>query len=97
MKYVTEQFVKKINAPIVCRFDDHELSFDKGEDLAGHQFDKRYAVDHISIESGHIVVNLKECPVPDISSGGEELVSTEDWIKEHKERFGVEPNLFDGA
>lgn len=20
----------------------------------------------------------------------------EDWIKEHKERFGVEPNLFDG-
>lgn len=34
MKYVTEQFVKKINVPLVCRFDDQELSFDDGKDFA---------------------------------------------------------------
>lgn len=49
------------------------------------------------MEEGHIIVNLAECQMPGISSVGEETIATEDWIKEHKERFGVEPNLFDGA
>ncbi len=51
MKYAIEQFVKKINAPLVCRFDDQELSFDDGKDLAKHWFDKKYEVDSIDKDS----------------------------------------------
>lgn len=97
MKYVTEQFVKKIKVDLVCRFDDHELCLENGEALAAYQFDRKYVVDTISMEEGRIIVNLMECPVPEMSSVGEELMATEDWMNEHKERFGVEPNLFDGA
>lgn len=55
--------MKKINAPLVCRFDDQELSFDDGKDLAKYRFDKKYEVDSILMECGHIIVNLKECLV----------------------------------
>lgn len=35
--------------------------------------------------------------VPGINSVGDEIVPTEDWIKEQKERFDIEPNLCDGV
>lgn len=97
MKYVTQQFVSKITAPILCRFDGEELPFENGKALAMYEFDKNYIVDEIKIEDDKAVIELKELPVPYINSIGEEMVSGDDWIKEHKERFGVEPNLFDGA
>lgn len=97
MKYITEQFVRKTESPILCRFDGKEMSFDSGAGLANYQFDKKYEVDTVSLEEGKIVIALKESVSLAISSVGEELVQTEDWIKEHKERYGVEPNLFDGA
>ncbi len=43
------------------------------------------------------MLNLIEKATPIINSIGDELVSEEDWINEHKERFGKEPNLFDGV
>ncbi len=75
MKYVTEQFVRKINAPIICMFDGEELTFENGEALASYEFDKRYIVDSVSIDNGKAVVKLSELPVPNINWVGEEAVS----------------------
>lgn len=97
MKYVTEQFVKKIKAPIVCRFDGQELSFGNGLELAAFQFDKNYLIESISVEGEKVALVLCELPVPNINSVGDELVSGDDWIKDHVAKFGKEPNLFDGA
>ena len=97
MKYVTEQFVAKIKAPIVCKFDGQELNFDTGESLATYQFDKKYKVDSVSIENGRAVITLTELPVPMINYVGDELVSGDNWIEEHKRCYGKEPNLFEGA
>lgn len=97
MKYVTEQFVTKIKTPIVCKFDGQELNFNTGELLATHQFDKKYKVDSVSIEDGKAVITLTELPVPMINFVGDELVSGDNWIEEHKRRYGKEPNLFDGT
>lgn len=97
MTYRIDQFVKKIKAPIVCKFDDQELSFENGEKLAEHVFEKYYLIDSVEIEDGKAVLILTERVVPSINSIGDEIVPGEDWIKEHKEKYGVEPNLFDGA
>lgn len=92
-----DQFVSKIKAPIVCKADGKELSFASGEELAAHDFDKYYLIDSVEIEDGKAVLMLRERSIPMINSIGEELVAGEDWIREHKERFGMEPNMFDGA
>ena len=75
MKYKIEQFVAKINAPIVCRFDGEELSFENGKDLAEYQFDKRYEITELTIEDGKVIACLSEQPVPNMNWVGEEAVS----------------------
>ena len=97
MTYKIDQFVKIIKAPIVCNVNGEALSFTNGEELAAHDFEKYYLIDSIKVEDGKAVLNLIEKATANINSIGDELVSGEDWIKEHKERFGKEPNLFDGV
>ena len=97
MKYNTEQFVKVINSPIICKFDGQELTFEDGKAMAAYEFDKKTDVISITIEDGKAVVELKERPVPNINYIGEEAIHGDDWIEEHKKKYGVEPNLFDGA
>ena len=96
LKYRTEQFVMKIKAPVICRFDDQELNFEDGSALAEYEFEKSYGIEAISVADGAVVVELKESPVPSINSIGDELVQGSDWIEEHKKLHGKEPNLFDG-
>lgn len=97
MTFKIEQFVSKIKAPIVCRIDDEELSFADGEELAAHTFDNYYFIDTVEIEDGKAVLTLTARTAPAISSVGDELVTTEDWIKEQKELYDTVPNLFDGV
>ena len=97
MTYRIEQFVKKINAPIVCKAKDKEFSFDSGAELAAYEFDKHYQIDSVEIKDSKAILNLSVFVTPDINSIGEETVPGTDWIKEHVERFGKEPNLFDGV
>lgn len=92
-----EQFVAKIKAPVVCKIDDGELAFESGSELAEHTFEKYYLIESIEIDGGKVVLKLRERNALKINSVGEEIVPEGDWLKEHKERFGVEPNLFDGA
>lgn len=97
MKCNTEQFVKKINVPIVCRFDGKELFFENGTDFAAYPLERNYLVDLITIENASVVISLREHPVSNIHSIGNKMGSVNDWVKEHMEHFGKEPNLFDGA
>ena len=57
LKYKTEQFVAKINAPITCKFNGEEILFENGKELADYQFDKRYVIDVITVENGSLDVN----------------------------------------
>lgn len=72
--YVTEQFVSRINAPVICRGAGEELSFESGEALAAYQFEKHYRVEYIDIEDGKVVVNLKEIPNANVNWVGSEEV-----------------------
>lgn len=73
------------------------MSFASGEELAAHDFEKHYLIDSIEIEDGKALLLLSEKVTLNNNSIGDELVSGEDWIREYKERFGKEPNLFDGV
>ena len=97
LKYRIDQFVKKINAAIICKFDDQEKTFEDGNELAVYEFDKNYDIVSVSVEDGKVVVELKERTVPNINSIGDEQVPGTDWIEEHKKLYGREPNRFDGA
>jgi|GEM_PF-2504898 len=97
MTYRIDQFVKLIKAPIVCNVDRETLSFTNGEELAAHDFEKRYFIKSITVEGGKAVLNLTEKPTQDINSDRDDFASRVEWMIEHKERFGVEPNLFDGV
>ncbi len=74
LKYNTDQFVKKINAPIVCKVDGKKLAFKNGETLTSYEFDKKYGVDCITIEDGKTVITLQEQGVPKVNWIGEEAV-----------------------
>ena len=74
MGYNTEQFVGKINAPIICRGAEKDMSFENGEALAAYPFEKRYRVECIDIEDSKAVVTLKEIPNANVNWVGSEEV-----------------------
>lgn len=74
-RYVTEQFVGRINAPVICRGAGEEVLFENGEAMAVYQFEKRYRVGRIDIEDDKAVVNLKEIPDANVNWIGSEEVS----------------------
>ena len=84
--YKIDPIMSKIKAPVICKAEDKELSFTTGEDLAVHTFEKPYLIDAIEINDNKAVITLKE------RSGSEG-----NWMKEHVETYGHEPNMFDGA
>ena len=83
MTYIIDQFVKKIKAPIICKFDGQEVSFENGEKLAEQVFDKYYLIESVEIEDGKAVLIMTERKMPSINSVGDELVPGEEWIREH--------------
>lgn len=94
MTYRIDQFVKLIKAPIVCNVDGEAFSFTNGEELAAHDFEKHYYIKTITVEGGKAVLNLTEKATSYYSSDDKSQV--EEWMKRHIEKYGKEPNLFDG-
>ena len=84
--YKIDPIVSKIKAPIVCEIEEKKLSFATGEELAAYTFENPYLINVIEISDNTAVITLKE------RSGSEG-----NWIKEHIETYGHEPNMFDGA
>ena len=60
LTYKIDQFVKKIHAPITCRYEGQEWKFENGEELADHAFDKRYLIDSLEIDESRAVLQLSE-------------------------------------
>ncbi len=89
MTYIIDQYVKKIKAPIICKFDGQEVSFENGEKLAERVFNKFCLIDSVQIKDEKAVLIMTERKKSSINSGGEEMFPGEDWIREHKERFGT--------
>lgn len=58
---------------------------------------KKYFIKSIAIECGKAVLNLTDKPTQNIYSDRDDFASRVEWMIEHKERFGVSPNLFDGV
>lgn len=88
MAYCVERFVKKINNPIICVYKNRRLSFCNGLELTLFEFDNKVSVDKIMIENNSVIVQV-------VDSVG--LTPNEDWIEEHIQMYGREPNLFDGV
>lgn len=84
--YKIDPIVSKIKASIVCKVEDKELSFATGEELAAYTFEKPYLIATIEINDNKARITLKE-----------RYGSEGNWIKEHVETYGHEPNMFDGA
>ena len=101
---MTDEEKKKYDQALDLLFGgDFEIQVASGSDKAIASF---------KIENGIITVGIDDilseiCEAEDSlrqTGGGIDSIAsdvnedaTKDWIKEHKERFGVEPNLFDGA
>ncbi len=67
-----DQFVSRINAPIICRFEDQEWNFNDGKELAEYSFDKCLLIDSLTIEGGKVVLTLSELTQQSTNWTGEE-------------------------
>ncbi len=88
MAYCVEQFVKKINNPIICVYKNNRLSFCNGLELSFFEFDNKVSINEITIENNNVLIQVID---------GAGLITNESWIEEHMRVFGHEPSLFDGA
>lgn len=60
MKYMLDQIMSKINAPIILVINDTESKYESGKALAEANFDNRYLIESIGVRGGKIVITLKE-------------------------------------
>lgn len=75
MTYKLEGFIKKIESPIICVFDNREVEFADGVALSEQSFDKYWLVDSISVKDRNIVLIMKENQnINDVEWIGEEAV-----------------------
>lgn len=57
---INEQFIKKIQAPILCKIDDDLKEFANGNELAETKLEKQYEISEIEAFDNKIVLFLKE-------------------------------------
>lgn len=92
MDYALQLILKQINQKFICIVDGKERSFTNGDtaviELEKEQ--KHYSPVCISAMNNEVVLEVR-----DISE--EIRKHNEDFIAEHKKRFGYEPNMFDGV
>jgi len=73
MKYKLSYEVKKIKSRVLVKFEDNEVEYESGTELADVEFDKYYLIDSIIAENDTIILNLVEnTKINDISWCGEE-------------------------
>ncbi len=92
MDYALQLILKQINQKFICIVNGEERSFING-DAAIIELGKEhnhYSPVGISAMNNEVVLEVR-----DISE--EIRKHNEDFIAEHKKRFGYEPNMFDGV
>ena len=68
MSFYLDNEVRKIQSPIDLCVGARKMIFETGEELSGHCFEKRYAIDAITAQDNRIVITLKDgvtSPNPD--------------------------------
>ena len=60
MSYLLEEFVERIEGPVICVIDGVEYGYASGKELAQVSFEKRYVVSSISTSDKGIVLVLVE-------------------------------------
>ena len=60
MTYYLDQFIQKINAPVICIIDGIKTYYPSGKDLATHKFEKPYIISSITVDEKCAVIWLKE-------------------------------------
>lgn len=73
MTYRVEQFVAKIESPVVAVIEDKQVEYPDGKALAGTAFSKLFRVEALTARGGKIIVRLVENDqINDINWVGEE-------------------------
>lgn len=92
MRYkISNDFIAKVSAPVVCRIADQEFEFENGAACAKAEFDKLYVPANISVDDNKMVVTLEE---KSMDSKMPSLNANEEWVEQYKEDFGTEPSFF---
>ncbi len=92
MDYALKLILKQINQKFICIVDGKEQLFADG-DVAIYELEKdrkHYSLVTLSAKDNTIVLEVRDI-TEEIRTHNDEFVA------EHKRRFGYEPNLFDGV
>ena len=65
--YHLDNFVEKIESPIVCAIEDAEYPFVNGKELSQHYFAKNYYVQSLKSQEGYVILKLAESSANDIN------------------------------
>ena len=88
MNYELKKVLELITGAVVLSVDGEQREFASGG-AATEQLSEGYIIDSISAEAGSVVITLKkDSTIPNDMNA--------DWVKEHVEAYGKEPNPFDG-
>lgn len=60
MSYLLEDFVTRIESPVVCRFDGQKIRCGNGEELARFKFEKPYLLVSINVGRDAVILELME-------------------------------------
>ncbi len=89
MNYEFNRILELIKGEFVCELNGKTEKFTSVEDFKNSDFEKSCKVCSISQKDGTLVLELVR--VPSVAELNEKFV------KDHIERYGVAPNLFDGV
>jgi hypothetical protein len=89
LRQVISAVLQRIEGRFVCVLNDRTEEFDSVEAFMNSDFEKSCELSSIRAEDGKVVLELKQMP------SIKEL--NEQFVKEHVERFGVEPDWFEGC
>ncbi len=92
MDYALLLIFKNINQEVICIADGESMNFQNGNDAIAElqNAHKHFTLINISAKNSAVVVTIKD-------STKEIEEQNEEFIAEHKRRFGYEPNMFDGV
>lgn len=88
---ISNDFIAKVSAPVVCRIADQEFEFENGAACAKAEFDKLYVPANIFVDNNKMVIILEE---KSADSKMPLLNANEKWVEQYKKDFGTEPSFF---
>jgi hypothetical protein len=89
MNYELKTIFEKVKGDVICKLNSKTEKFSSIKEFENSNFEKNCKVRSIRLGDGAIELELEK-----VSSAAELNAK---FIKDNLERYGVEPNLFDGV